>query len=308
MFIHEMTVSECREALESTHVGRLACAYNNQPYVVPMNFAADGNYLYLYGFTTLGQKIQWMRSNPLVCFEIENVINHNHWTSVIVFGRYEELPDRPDYEAARRRAHTFLQKRAMWWEPAFVSQEHRDQPHSRTPIFFRIKIESMSGHRANSDNTEAGVSTPIFEARQDDAGVPQRQWVRILKAAVLYFAIVFGAGSIFGPFRILLVVPRLGQRLAELLEAPLMLIVIIVAAKWIVRKFQLPPRAVYRLGVGLLAFGFGLLFEIVLVLKLRNLTLPEYFETRDAVAATVYYLTLMLFALMPLLVKRNTHS
>ena len=154
MFIHEMSPSECREALERTHIGRLACARDNQPYIVPMNFAIDGLYLYLYGFTTFGRKIEWMRSNPLVCFEIDNVVNHNNWMSVIVFGRYEELPDTAEFKLARKRAYDHLQKRVMWWEPAYISQEHRDQAHSVTPIFFRVKIEQMTGHRANSDESE----------------------------------------------------------------------------------------------------------------------------------------------------------
>ena len=151
MFIHEMTSSECSDALEHAHVGRLACAHDNQPYIVPMNFASDGTFLYLYGFTTLGQKIEWMRSNPLVCFEIDEVVNHNHWLSVIVFGRYEELPETEEFESARERAYAYLQKRVMWWEPAYISQEHRAQPHSLTPIFFRIRIERMTGHRASPD-------------------------------------------------------------------------------------------------------------------------------------------------------------
>jgi len=159
MFIHEMSVSDCLDALERAHVGRLACARDNQPYVVPMNFAVDGDYLYLYGFTTRGQKVEWMHSNPLVCFEIDNIINHNQWMSVIIFGRYEELPDTPEFERSRQRAHAHLQQRAMWWEPALISENHRDQPNSLVPIFFRIKIEKMTGHRANSDDREA-VSTP----------------------------------------------------------------------------------------------------------------------------------------------------
>ena len=47
----------------------------------------------------------------------------------------------------------------------------------------------------------------------------------ILKAATVYFALVFGAGFVLGPIRILLVVPRLGGRIAELIEFPVMLLV-----------------------------------------------------------------------------------
>ena len=306
MFIHEMTTEECTEALERANFGRLACARDNQPYVVPINFAFDGRYL--YGFTTLGQKVEWMRSNPLVCFEVDEVKNHNHWMSVIVFGRYEELPDTPENELARRQAYAFLQKRVMWWEPAYISQEHRDQPHSLTPIFFRISVDSITGHRANPDDAETTRTVTANSGpaeRETHQHLLHSQSIRILKAAVAYFAIVFGAGFVLGPIRILFVVPRVGERVAELLEAPLMLIVIVLAARWIVRRFQLPARTVFRLGAGLIALGLGLLFELTLVLKLRELTLAEYFETRDPIAATVYYLILVLFALMPLLLTKH---
>jgi len=41
MFIHEMTVDECSGALKEMRLGRLACAQDNQPYIVPINFAFD---------------------------------------------------------------------------------------------------------------------------------------------------------------------------------------------------------------------------------------------------------------------------
>ena len=307
MFIHEMTRAECSEALARAKFGRLGCAHDNQPYVLPLNFAFDG-INYLYGFTTLGQKVEWMRSNPLVCFEVDEVKNHNQWSSVIVFGRYEELPDTPEFGAARTRAHGFLQKRAMWWEPAYISQENRDNPHSLSPVFFRIKIEGVTGHRANSDVSEITIGVPeerTLPAQRTQIHGPKNDWIRIFKAALVYFLIVFGAGSVLGPIRILLVAPHLGERMAELAETPLMLLVVIIAANWIVRRFQLPIRLIYRLGAGVIAFILGLVFEFGLVLTLRGLTLKEYFDSRDPIAASVYYLTLVLFALMPMLVRRH---
>jgi len=149
MFIHEMTFYECRTALEKASVGRLACEHDGQPYAVPINFAFDGTCL--YGFTTLGQKVAWMRANPLVCLEVDEIVSESQWMSMVVFGRYEELPDVPKYEAARTHALSVLQKRAIWWEPAYISQKHREQPHSLTPIFYRIHIKKMTGHRATPD-------------------------------------------------------------------------------------------------------------------------------------------------------------
>ncbi len=307
MFIHEMSLAECYDVLARTNVGRLACAHENRPYVVPINFAFDGRYF--YGFTTLGQKVEWMRSNPLVCLEVDEVTDQNQWSSIVASGRYEELTDKAEYEIARTRAHSFLKKRAMWWEPAYISQQHREQPHSLEPIFYRIQIDQMTGHRANSDDRETATAAAV-----NSLGAPNQLNNRVsgptrsstvLKAALAYFALVFAAGFLLGPIRILFVVPRLGERMAELLEAPLMLAVIILAAKWIVKRFQLPFDVICRLEVGLIAFALGILFEFALVLKLRGLTLTEYFQTRDPISGIVYYLSLILFALMPLLVNRK---
>jgi nitroimidazol reductase NimA-like FMN-containing flavoprotein (pyridoxamine 5'-phosphate oxidase superfamily) len=164
MRIYEMTEDECRAALERVSFGALACARDNQPYVVPTYFAFDRTFI--YAFATLGQKIEWMRSNPLVSLAIAEQTSHDQWTSVVVFGRYEELPytSESDAEVVRRqhselmRAHALLEKRAEWWEQAYVATEHRDQPHSFTPIFYRLHITQMTGRRATPDLVEATAS------------------------------------------------------------------------------------------------------------------------------------------------------
>jgi uncharacterized protein len=46
MLIHEMTEKECSDALEQARVGRLACARDNQPYVVPILFAYHEEHIY----------------------------------------------------------------------------------------------------------------------------------------------------------------------------------------------------------------------------------------------------------------------
>ena len=129
--------------------------------------------------------------------------------------------------------------------------------------------------------------------------------MRIVKAGVLYFAIVFGAGFVLGPIRILWAVPRYGTRVAELMETPIMLVVTIVAARWIVRRLALPSTPSSRLGMGFLALGLLLVAEFTLVLWLRGLSISEYLASRDPVSGTVYYVLLGVFALMPVLVARR---
>src|SRR5262245_54151651 len=71
MLVQEMTEAECLNTLARTRLGRLACAHQNQPYIVPIYFAYEQPYL--YAFTTPGQKVEWMRYNPLVCLEVDEV-------------------------------------------------------------------------------------------------------------------------------------------------------------------------------------------------------------------------------------------
>ena len=153
MIIQEMTERECRAMLAGTNVARLACALNHQPYIVPIHVDLEGDCL--YGYATLGQKIEWMRQNPLVCLEIDELITHGQWASVVVFGRYEELPPAPEYEGSRRVAQRLFQRHPAWWEPASVPLAGHEQ---RTPIVFRIQIGRMTGRRtaAETVNTSHG--------------------------------------------------------------------------------------------------------------------------------------------------------
>ena len=63
--------------------------------------------------------------------------------------------------------------------------------------------------------------------------------MNIFKSGLMYFVCVFGAGVVLGSVRVGLLVSRLGVRWAELLEMPFMFAVVVLAARWIVRRFQL---------------------------------------------------------------------
>jgi len=125
-----------------------------------------------------------------------------------------------------------------------------------------------------------------------------------LMPGVLYFALVFGAGFVLGPIRILWVAPRLGTRTAELMEYPVMLGVIIAAARWIVLKFAVPPTPALRVAMGLLALALMVIAELSLA-RVRGLTIREYIAKRDRLSGSIYYALLVIFAIMPLLAARR---
>ena len=152
MVIEEIAEQECRRLLAGVSVvARLACSRENQPYIVPIHVHLDDEYLYSYA--TLGEKIQWMRQNPLVCLEVDELITPSEWVSVVVFGEYEELEDTLEREEARRIAEQLFQKRPMWWEPAVVPVGS-EAP--RFPVVFRVRIVRMTGRRATVDRHVPG--------------------------------------------------------------------------------------------------------------------------------------------------------
>ena len=142
--IQELTERASRDLLARTRLGRLACAQGNQPYVVPVYLAYHNECL--YGLSTVGQKIEWMRAN--VCVEVDEVDGSEHWATVLVFGHYEELPDTPEFEGTRTVAHAVLKQHAAWWEPGYTKTILHGVERPLVPVFYRIHCSRISGHRA----------------------------------------------------------------------------------------------------------------------------------------------------------------
>jgi hypothetical protein len=126
-----------------------------------------------------------------------------------------------------------------------------------------------------------------------------------IKAGLCYFGLTFGAGFLLGALRVLVLVPRVGARAAELAELPVMIVVTWLAARWTVRRFHVPSSIALRVVMGSLAFVLLVAAELSLVLPLRGLTLEQYFATRDPVSGSAYYASLVLLALLPLVVERK---
>src|SRR5579862_6092300 len=113
MLIQDMSKEMNVKLLKGVHFGRIACARDSQPYITPFSFVHHGGYL--YSFANVGKRIEWMRANPLVCVEVEDIVTRREWRTVVIFGKYQELPD-----------------------TAQVSEL----------IYFRISIDEMSGRQA----------------------------------------------------------------------------------------------------------------------------------------------------------------
>lgn len=97
----ELKKSQIEQLLLSQVVGRIGCYSGNEVYVVPITYAYDGEYI--YGHTSEGKKIDMMRKNPSICFEVDVIDNMSNWRSVISWGNFEELKTPLDREQAMRK-------------------------------------------------------------------------------------------------------------------------------------------------------------------------------------------------------------
>jgi nitroimidazol reductase NimA-like FMN-containing flavoprotein (pyridoxamine 5'-phosphate oxidase superfamily) len=145
MRIIPISHQECSELLKRVSLGRLACALDNQPYVVPVAFSYEPSSIYV--FSTFGKKIEWMRQNPKVCLQVDEIGNRSNWLSVIVTGTYLELSESQD-PSQRTHALEQLAQYSQWWKNPLAERREQTSDLSIEPVFFRIEIKTMSGLRA----------------------------------------------------------------------------------------------------------------------------------------------------------------
>jgi nitroimidazol reductase NimA-like FMN-containing flavoprotein (pyridoxamine 5'-phosphate oxidase superfamily) len=149
MLVRDMTREMSISLLRGAAVGRIACAQGSQPYVTPFSFAYHEDFI--YSFATVGKKVEWMRANPLVCVETDKIVSHQEWQTVVIFGRFQELPRTPEFYEARVVAHDVLAQTANWWEPGFAKTLRGEMERPLETVYFRVSVDEISGHQGVPD-------------------------------------------------------------------------------------------------------------------------------------------------------------
>ena len=141
----ELNPQQINNILSSQVMGRLACSDNHNPYIVPVTYAFDGEYI--YGQSNEGKKLAILRKNKNVCFEVDQMINMRNWQSVVVYGFFEELK-----AAAAEKARAILFGRVfpLMTSSTIHTHEHEvtgepDDSNRVKLIMYRIKIKTVSG-------------------------------------------------------------------------------------------------------------------------------------------------------------------
>lgn len=143
--IGELTYIEIEEVLQDQVIGRIGCCLNGAAYIVPVHYAYSDPYVYAYSLE--GKKIDIMRQNAEVCFEVDEIKALLNWKSVIARGTFEELKGALE----RQKAWKILADRSL----PLISPEGSDispQEQSRygdvnemEGVFYRIELTEKSG-------------------------------------------------------------------------------------------------------------------------------------------------------------------
>ena len=154
--ILEMRDNEIEDLLARAGYGHLGCARNNQPYVVPIHYAYDGNELFIY--TTAGLKSEMIESNPSVCLQVEEIDKNGAWRSIIVMGEAHQIVDRLE----REEAVALLQESNPTLLPALAIKWSKDWIRKNVEVVYKIKILNQSGRFTSEVRIAAASAQPHF--------------------------------------------------------------------------------------------------------------------------------------------------
>lgn len=134
------------QVLNAQLYGRIAGTVKGRLYVVPVSYVVEGDYIYAH--SREGLKIEMLRQNHEVCFQVDVVDNLANWRSVLAWGRYEELTN----SKAQSLARSLLDSR---FDPLHVSESISrpsagiHPPESvekkKNAVFFRISLDELTG-------------------------------------------------------------------------------------------------------------------------------------------------------------------
>ena len=143
----DLNEEQMNNVLSSQVLGRIACTDGLQPYIVPVTYCYDGKYI--YGQTNDGTKLNIVRKNPNVCFQVDMMSDMANWQSVLVYGKFEELKD-GDIKAKMAREILFTRVFSLMTSSTIHAHEHEtganiDDSNRVKPVMYRIVIKSKTG-------------------------------------------------------------------------------------------------------------------------------------------------------------------
>ena len=151
--IGKLNAAQIEEVLHKQLIGRIGCNADGITYIVPISYAYDGESVYMHTYE--GQKMEMMRKNPDVCFQVDTMNDMANWRSVIAWGAFEELKE----EEERTKGLNVLLNRSL----PLVSSEtthlgslwpfQSNNVSDIDGIVFRIHLKDKTGRFENNQQS-----------------------------------------------------------------------------------------------------------------------------------------------------------
>lgn len=146
--VRDLTDLEIQQLLQKQCYGHLGCATDaKHPYIYPVTYAFHNRSIVCFSFE--GKKVDMMRTQSRVCFQVEELSNAESWKSAMVWGEFEELTGKE-----RSAAFTLLLER-LWQEtnkdhPLYFPFRNSARAleaakNEENIVLFRINIDEQSG-------------------------------------------------------------------------------------------------------------------------------------------------------------------
>ena len=143
----ELSPTQIDYLLRTEVTGRLGCSAEGRIYVVPISYVYDGQSI--FAFTREGMKLEIMRKNPQVCFQVDHLNNMSNWRSVIAWGTFEELHGEEASEALQILRNKFSPIPASetsippaGFKPSLLKN---GETKYRDAVLFKIKVTEKTG-------------------------------------------------------------------------------------------------------------------------------------------------------------------
>jgi uncharacterized protein len=141
MVVRTLADEEIERVLRAEIVGRIGCHASGRTYVVPVCYAYEHGAIYAH--SGQGLKIEMMRQNPTVCFEVDHMEDLTNWDSAICWGTYQEL-SRDDAEHALELIRGRIRDRMpRTLGSGLLAAE--EPTGGDAPVVFRLNLTELNG-------------------------------------------------------------------------------------------------------------------------------------------------------------------
>jgi nitroimidazol reductase NimA-like FMN-containing flavoprotein (pyridoxamine 5'-phosphate oxidase superfamily) len=148
--LRELNDTQIEALLKDQLIGRIGCHSAETMYVVPVNYVYDGTNIYCH--SVKGMKIDMMRENPQICFEVDNIKDVTNWQSVIAWGKFEEITEMEEKQQVLQkltdRITPFIMDDSVTREHGFVDEES-DVGTTVELIIYKIIVSKKTGRFEN---------------------------------------------------------------------------------------------------------------------------------------------------------------